>query len=208
MHLLLEVTGNCYSDRTYWPDIARSLHHAHGLIGTAEPILFTAQRVPSEIAIVAPRSSFPWDVAGAEGEFQKWENLTSFKSDFEAECYGIYLALAVHANHPIDVIDEDTLTPGGLDNYKVVFLTEPNLPAECLHALLEWVRRGGTLVATVGAAQFDRYNTSSSILDAATEVSESLRQRLNLKDNYTTGTIIITVCSYMQTHMHTSMHLC
>ena len=63
---LLELTGNCYSDRTYWPDIARSLHHAHGLIGTAEPILFTAQRVPSEIAVVAPRSSFPWDAANAE----------------------------------------------------------------------------------------------------------------------------------------------
>ena len=152
-----------------------------------EQILFTAQRVPSEIAIVAPRSSFPWDVASAEGDFQKWENLTSYKSDFEAECYGFYLALAVHANHPVDVIDEDTLAPGGLRQYKVVVLTEPNLPAEGLGALLDWVRRGGTLVTTSGAAQFDRYNTSSDILDAATNVSESVRPRLNLKDNYTTG---------------------
>jgi hypothetical protein len=94
--------GNCYSDRPYWPDIARSLHHAHRLIGAAEPLLWPAQRVLSRIGIVLPRSSFAWDVAAYDGEFQKWENLTQYKSDYEAESYGVYLALAVHANLPVD----------------------------------------------------------------------------------------------------------
>jgi hypothetical protein len=59
--------GNCYSDRAYWPDIARSLHHAHRLIGAAEPLLWPAQRVLSDAALVAPRSSFPWDVGAGRG---------------------------------------------------------------------------------------------------------------------------------------------
>jgi hypothetical protein len=78
----------------------------------------------------------------------------------EAEAYGIYLALAVHSNLPVDMIEEDTLTAAGLAQYSAVVVAQPNLPAEGLTSLLAWVRTtGGTLLTTSGAAAFDRYNT-------------------------------------------------
>jgi hypothetical protein len=126
--------------------------------------------------------------------------MTQFKSDYEAEAYGVYLALAVHANVAVDVIDEDSLTrarlgaaepfhrtplssvrrttrvnhqlnkrPGGMQvtgrpsargaalaQYRLVVVTQPNLPAEGMRALLAWAAAGGTLVTTSGAAQYDR----------------------------------------------------
>ena len=64
----------------------RSFHHAHRLIGIAEPLLWPAQRPLSQIAIVSARSSFAWDTAQIGGRinatFQKWENLTQHHSDY------------------------------------------------------------------------------------------------------------------------------
>eukprot|EP01050_Picozoa_sp_SAG11_P031471 SAG11_NODE_9790_length_880_cov_1.349552_2_plen_128_part_00 len=72
----------------------------------------------------------------------------------------MYLALAVHSNLAVDMIEEDTLTEAGLAQYRAVIVAQPNLPAEGLTSLLEWVQAtGGTLLTTSGAAAFDRYNT-------------------------------------------------
>jgi hypothetical protein len=112
-------------------------------------------------------------VATFDGEFQKWENMTQYKSDYEADAFGIYLALAVHLNYPIDMLEEDSLTTAVLSQYQAVVVTQPNLPEEGLDAVIKWVRRGGQLVTTSGAAQYDRYNTSNSALDQASSVVET-----------------------------------
>ena len=102
---------------------------------------------------------------------------------------GLYLALAVHSNLAVDMIEEDALTASALARYSVVAVTQPNLPAEGLASLLAWVRAGGTLITTSGAAAFDRYNSSTTALDTASQVTESRpRPRLNLgAGNYSTG---------------------
>ena len=44
--------------------------------------------------------------------------------------YGIYEALALHRNVPVDFIDEEgLLEPHALSAHRLIFVTEPDLPA-------------------------------------------------------------------------------
>ena len=40
-----------------------------------------------------------------------------YKSDYEADSFGIYLALAVHENLPVDMLEEDSLVASALAQY-------------------------------------------------------------------------------------------
>ena len=50
------------------------------------------------------------------------------------------------------------LDAAALSAFKVLFLTEPDLPLAGGAALLKWVSAGGTLVTVAGAGQFDEYD--------------------------------------------------
>ena len=65
-----------------------------------------------------------------------------------------------------------------LAQYKLILLTEPDVPAKGMAGLLSWVDGGGTLVAVSGAGSGDEYNTPSSVLSDAAKVTESPRKRL------------------------------
>jgi hypothetical protein len=54
---------NCYSETLVaHPSILAAMAKAHGMVGKAEPLLWPAQRVPSDVAIIQPRSSEFWDL--------------------------------------------------------------------------------------------------------------------------------------------------
>jgi hypothetical protein len=100
---IIATEGNCYSesvpssvqDATLNLTLSRILteqHHAHLLIGAAEDVLWPARRVASKVAILAHRSSNAWDPAGTA----KWENQTEYTMSYQADQFGLYLALAVH----------------------------------------------------------------------------------------------------------------
>jgi hypothetical protein len=56
------------------------------------------------------------------------------------------------------MVDEKKLTEPDFKNYKVLYMTEPDLPAEAMQSLLRWVNDGGTLVTVAGSGLFDRYH--------------------------------------------------
>jgi hypothetical protein len=172
--------GNCYSERPYLADIFTSLNKAHGLIGKAEELLWPGTRPPAQIAILQPRSSFVWDPITLAGQVQIWENMTQNTAAYQSELYGLFLALSVHANYPIDFIDEDSLSDGTLANtkYKLLILTEPNIPSEGLTAVARWMRAGGTTMTVNGAATADRYDEPTSILSEATGIEQQPGPRL------------------------------
>src|SRR5690606_17974524 len=101
--------------------------------------------------------------------------------DYMAETFNVYLALQ-HANIPADFVEEDDLSPEGLKNYRVVYVTEPDVPVEHQRGLLAWVRNGGVLVTVSGAATHDRYHESCSLLYEAAGFSEKQRSRLLVAD--------------------------
>lgn len=171
--------GNCYSEKIVQnPSVLQSMAKAHSMIGAAEELLWPAERVVSDLAIIQPRSSALWDMHGIDvaplvkvgksiGDCTNNEFIAG-SVDYYAETYGIYNALAVAMNRPTDFIDETALLDANLlSRFKVLVLTEPNVPLKELSGLLEWVKDGGTLITVPGAASMDQYNEPSDVLAIA-----------------------------------------
>lgn len=97
--------------------------------------------------------------------------------DYMAEVFDLYLALQ-HANIPAEFIDEVDLSPQGLKPYRVLYVTEPNIPVEGQQGIVNWVRDGGTLCSISGAGQDDRYDEPCDVLSRATGIQEQPRSRM------------------------------
>jgi hypothetical protein len=131
----------------------------------AEPVLWPARREASRIAIMAHRSANAWDPIGT----QKWENQTEHTMSYQADQFGLYLALAIHGGVQIDFLDEDAVqNKTVMGAYDVLLVTEPNVPKSAIQQLAAWVKVGGTLVLSGGAAVADEYNTTDSTLASLT----------------------------------------
>jgi hypothetical protein len=80
-----------------------------------------------------------------------------------------WLALT-HAQVPVDVVGERQAERGALDGYKVCYLSGPNLSRAAAEKLAAWLRAGGTLWLSAGAAARDEFNrpleTIESLLPA------------------------------------------
>ena len=111
-------------------------------LGPVEDILLDGAREPRRVALLYNRSNEIWN---GSSDGAAWDRLLQF------------LALQ-HAHVPNDLILEDDLTPELLRPYQVVYINGVNLRRQGLAALAEWVRAGGTLVGTGGAAMRDEYD--------------------------------------------------
>lgn len=156
--------GNCYSNV---PGVPAQLAHADRMIAKAESVLWPGHEPQARVAILQPRSSEVWDglhistkaaVVGAANT-----NPNGGTLDYMAEEYDEYLALEM-SDVPVDFVDEGELTHSALKNYKVLFITEPDIPAAGQHAIAQWVKNGGTLAMVPGAAKGNRYNEATRIL--------------------------------------------
>ena len=177
--------GNCYSERA---SVLPQMAEAHRLIGAAEDVLWPGKPPRSEVAILAPRSAQVWDAKGIAipNQIQDATNnhLNRATVDYMAEVFDLYLALQ-HANIPVEFVDEDDLSTQGLKPYRVLYVTEPNIPAEGQQGIVAWVHAGGTLVTVSGAGQRDRYDEPCTVLGQATGVEEQARSRLLVADTRT-----------------------
>ena len=148
----------------------KSIAKGTGMIGQAEELLYPAQRVPSEIGIVYPRSAFYWDEQDVElprGIMDCTNSRMTSGPDYLREVYALYRAHAEILNLPVDFLDEDELLVSeSLAKFKVLYVTEPDLPAAGGAALLAWVKAGGTLITVAGAGPFDEYDEPSPIFQS------------------------------------------
>jgi hypothetical protein len=88
---------------------------------------------------------------------------------YTADEFGLYLALAIHGSTQVDFIDEDALLNSTvMAGYKVVFVTQPNLPKAGIQGLAAWSKAGGRLVMSGGAATADEYNVTDATLPSLT----------------------------------------
>ena len=170
--------GNCYSENLR---VLPKMAEAHGMIGRAEDLLWPGVRPRAQVAILAPRSAELWDQRNAAktGEMVDGTNnhLNARTVDYMAEVFDLYVALQ-HANVPIDFVEEDDLSPKGLASYKVLYVTEPDVPAEFQKGLVEWARLGGTVVTVTGAAACDRYDDPCGIVSEGLGIAEVPRERM------------------------------
>ena len=174
--------GNCYSERAV---VLPKMAEAHHIIGAAEEVLWPGKPPRSEVAILMPRSSLVWDAKEVviPNQIQDATNnhLNQATVDYMAEIFDLYLALQ-HSNIPAEFVDEDDLSHEGLKPYRVLYVTEPNMPTEGQQGIAEWVRAGGVLVTVSGAAQRDRYDEPCDVLSQTTGIQEQPRLRLLLAD--------------------------
>jgi hypothetical protein len=156
--------GNCYSEV---PGVPAQLARADKMIAKAEDVLWPGREPQAEVAILQPRSSQVWDglhiprnsrVVGATHT-----NLNDETLDYMAEVFDEYLALEL-SDIPADFVSEDGLTDGTLNKYRILYITEPDIPNEGQRAIAQWVKSGGTVAMVPGAAQGDRYDEPVSIL--------------------------------------------
>ncbi len=151
--------GNCWSEN---PKVIKGTMRAATMAAKAEELLYPGRPLISKVAILTPQSSLVWDqkeMEIASGIVDATNvNQNNATTTYMAEVYNLYLAL-MHANIPADFVDEtDLLDQKLMSNYKVLFITAPNLPVECIREVQKWVNAGGFLVTTYGAITADRYD--------------------------------------------------
>lgn len=172
--------GNCYSENV---KVLPKMAEAHRMIGAAEDLLWPGKIPHPQVAILSPRSAEMWDdknvpvpnnISDATNNY-----LNGGTVDYMAEVYDLYVALQ-HADIPADFVEEGDLSPAKLAGYKVLYVTEPNIPAEDQRGLLAWVKGGGVVVMVSGAGAADAYNDPSDMLAKGLGIGELPRERMDI----------------------------
>ncbi len=165
-------------------------------IGAYEDLLLSAKPEPAQVAILYSSSSDIWTLKRNHAfGFNRMHN---------------WMALA-HAQIPVDFLSERQVKRGQLQDYKVCYLSGPNLTAAAAEQLLRWVQAGGTLYLSAGAASRDEFNrplsSFNSQLPVAREPLETLQPYHNSgayvhilqpKDTVTADGITLEVLSVRQ----------
>lgn len=173
--------GNCWSEN---PKVIKGIMRATAMVAKAEDFLYPGKSLIPQVAILTPQSSIIWDqkeMEKASGIVDATNvNQNNATTTYMAEVYNLYLAL-LHANIPVDFIDETDLNdPKIMADYKVIFITAPNIPAESIKSIQRWIEQGGYLVTTYGAAKADRYDEPLDSLYsyAGMKIDESAQPRI------------------------------
>ena len=170
--------GNCYSEKL---GMLEKIAQANAMIGAAEDVLWPGKRPQARVAILSPKSSEMWDAKGIPIPTQISDatntDLNRSTVDYMAEVADVYLALQ-HANIPVDFIEEEDLSHSGLSPYRVVYVTEPDIPEEYQKEIAAWVEGGGTLIAISNAGAMDRYDEPATIISGVRGEHNSERERV------------------------------
>lgn len=144
---------NCY------PMIVRGIQ----ALAPAEEIITQGQPEPRRTAVLYNLCNEYWNQAYAGMHFDR---LLTF------------LAL-LHAHVPVDLILEEDLTPETLAGYKTVYVQGFNMQRRHISVLAEWVKDGGTLVGSSGAAMRDEYDNpmpEAAALFGASQRSDAISE--------------------------------
>jgi hypothetical protein len=82
-----------------------------------------------------------------------------------SEKEALYIALR-HGQIALDVVIEDDVVDGTLNEYAALYLTAAHVTTDCGEQLVRWVERGGSLFATSGLGLLNETNQTSPALAA------------------------------------------
>jgi hypothetical protein len=87
--------------------------------------------------------------------------------DSSAEQDARYIRWALsHAGYDADIIPEEDIVAGKLDQYKVLYIDGIQLRNDVAQKIADWVKNGGVLFGGAGAATRDEFNKSQSTLES------------------------------------------
>jgi len=85
------------------------------------------------------------------------------QGSFAAGKRSLYAAIR-HQQVPLDVVVEQDAMDGTLGAYQILYLADQHVSAAASQKIADWVRRGGTLLATAGAGRYDELNRPNAVL--------------------------------------------
>lgn len=126
------------------------LHDVQFELGNIDGALHGTKRRSVKIAILYNRTAAIW---------------SSHDSSAEQDARYIRWALA-HAGYDADIIPEEDIVAGKLEQYKVLYIDGIQLRQDAARKITAWVQNGGILFGGAGAATRDEFNRPSRILES------------------------------------------
>lgn len=159
--------GTPWSQR---PEVWRAHAEVVREFGGAEDVLLAAEPVQPQAAILYSSSSDIWT-----------QPQPNFAWGFDRK--HLWLALT-HVQIPVTFVSERDVERGLLKNFKVCYLSGPNLTGLAAKMLEKWVGDGGTLVLTAGGAARDEYDRPLTGLPAILPAKRAEIQILEAHTSY------------------------
>ncbi|MEI6168592.1 MAG: beta-galactosidase trimerization domain-containing protein [bacterium] len=132
------------------------------MAGLVEDHLLPARVEPARIAMLLSESSDLWETEGkGQGAVEPGSEATNVSQE---ERKAIWYALR-RAGYRVDVVTEEDCSEGLLKQYRVLYVCGQNLEAKAAQAVEKWVKAGGVVFATAGAARFDEFDAPTKALD-------------------------------------------
>lgn len=127
------------------------LGHTLREVARVEDYLVKARNKKSDVAMLVANSS---------------EAMSRFhKLPFAPARQNLFIALN-HGQVPVDIVgEEDIVTDGLLDSYKVLYVVDPNVRTSVQKCIRGWVEGGGWLRLSAGACAWNEYHEPSSVLN-------------------------------------------
>lgn len=159
-----------YQEQTPWVinhAVYKPVSDGIKLLGIAEDFLYDGNPARGKIALFSTGASMLWDQIDVDD------------STYSCDLKGIYAAL-LHEGYSVDFVDDTDIEAGFLTerDYKILYVTAPNLTVKCYEQIDSWVGAGGNLVVTQGAAIYDEYNSPTNVLDNVLGVKNRLSNRV------------------------------
>jgi hypothetical protein len=141
----------------------RALRQASEMAGATEEWLEPAQPLDAPVAMLLSEASDMWEVGG----LGQWAVTADSEASnaFQEERKNTYYALR-NAGYRVDLITEADARSGYLKRYRALYAGGENMERATAKTIAEWVKDGGVLYASAGAARKDEYDEPLADLDA------------------------------------------
>ena len=142
--------------------VRRAIRTISGMAGLIEDHLLPARTERARIAMLLSEASDVWETEGKGQGAVAPGSVAGNVSQEERK--NIWYALR-YAGHRVDHITEKDCADGLLKKYDVLYVCGQNLERQAAKAVKEWVKAGGTVFATAGAARKDQFDAPLTELD-------------------------------------------
>ena len=144
-------------------ETAAGIRRISGMAGNVEDALLPARTRKAKVAMLLSEASDLWEVCGG-GQWDVKPDSTATNA-FNEERKATWYALR-NAGYLVDLLTENDVNDGRLRGYKVLYICGRNLERRTAAKLQGWVKAGGVLYLTAGAARFDECDAPLTALDA------------------------------------------
>ncbi len=141
----------------------RVMREVSEIAGAVENWLEPAKPVDAPVAMLLSEASDLWEICGlSQNAVQPDSEPTNV---FQEERKNTYYALR-NAGYRVDLVTEADVRDGYLQRYRALYVGGENMERATAKAVADWVKGGGVLYASAGAARKDEYDEPLPALSA------------------------------------------